>query len=113
VRSTDGTRELLELTASLAAEFLETLDDRPVFPDVSVDELRAALGGSLPDGPTEPAQVVADLARAADDGLVAIPGGRYFGFVIGGAVPPRSRPTGSPRPGTRTPACTSAGRPRR
>jgi glutamate/tyrosine decarboxylase-like PLP-dependent enzyme len=31
--------------------------------------------------------VVAELARAADDGVVAIPGGRYFGFVIGGAVP--------------------------
>src|SRR5207244_3572841 len=59
----------------------------PVCPDVSVDELRAALGGPLPDGPTKPAHVVADLARAADDGLVAIPGGRYFGFVIGGAVP--------------------------
>ncbi|HEX6700767.1 MAG TPA: pyridoxal-dependent decarboxylase [Gaiellaceae bacterium] len=31
--------------------------------------------------------MVAELARAADDGIVAIPGGRYFGFVIGGAVP--------------------------
>jgi glutamate/tyrosine decarboxylase-like PLP-dependent enzyme len=31
--------------------------------------------------------VIAELAAAADPGLVATPGGRYFGFVIGGSVP--------------------------
>jgi glutamate/tyrosine decarboxylase-like PLP-dependent enzyme len=30
---------------------------------------------------------VTDLAEAADRGIVAEPGGRHFGFVIGGAVP--------------------------
>jgi glutamate/tyrosine decarboxylase-like PLP-dependent enzyme len=31
--------------------------------------------------------VIAELAAAAEPGLVAEPSGRYFGFVIGGAVP--------------------------
>ena len=84
---TDGSRDHLGLTASIAGDFLGSLDSRPVFPDASVDELRAALGGALPEGPIDPAQVVRELAEAADPGLVAIPGGRYFGFVIGGAVP--------------------------
>src|SRR3954447_26219740 len=82
-----ATRELLGLTADLAADFLDSLDARPVFPDASPDELRERLGGPLPEGPTPPRKVVADLAANANGGLVAMPGGRYFGFVIGGAVP--------------------------
>ena len=31
--------------------------------------------------------MVHELARAAEPGLVAIPSGRYFGFVIGGGLP--------------------------
>src|SRR4051812_39826920 len=81
------TRELLALTADLAADFLDSLDARPVFPDASPDELRERLGGPLPEGPTPPRKVVADLAANANGGLIAMPGGRYFGFVIGGAVP--------------------------
>ena len=80
-------RELLELTAGLAADFLDSLDERAVYPPASVEELRARLGGPLPESPAAPRDVIAALAEDADGGLVAIPGGRYFGFVIGGAVP--------------------------
>ena len=87
IPSSRGARELLELTASLAADFLDSLDERPVFPAASLEELRAALGSPLPDDPIEPARVVRELAEAANPGVVAMAGGRYFGFVIGGAVP--------------------------
>jgi glutamate/tyrosine decarboxylase-like PLP-dependent enzyme len=80
-------RALLRRTADLAADFLEGVDDRPVVPRASADELRARLGGPLPDDPTEPQAVVEELAAAADPGLVAIPSGRYFGFVNGGELP--------------------------
>ena len=80
-------RALLHRTADLAADFLDSLEDRPVFPRTSVEELRAALGGELPDGPTDPEEVIERLAAAADPGLVAMAGGRYFGFVIGGGLP--------------------------
>ena len=80
-------RELLRRTAEIAADFLETLDDRPVWPSASVGELREALGGALPDRPVDPLVVVEELAKTADPGVVAIPGGRYFGFVIGGSLP--------------------------
>jgi glutamate/tyrosine decarboxylase-like PLP-dependent enzyme len=80
-------RELLRETADLAADFLETLPDRPVYPRVELEDLRARLGGPVPDAPTDPAAVVRELAAAGDAGAVAIPSGRYFGFVIGGAVP--------------------------
>jgi glutamate/tyrosine decarboxylase-like PLP-dependent enzyme len=80
-------RELLHETADLAADFLESLPDRTVHPDVEVAELRARLGGPVPDGPTDPREVVAELASVGSEAAVAIPGPRYFGFVIGGAVP--------------------------
>jgi glutamate/tyrosine decarboxylase-like PLP-dependent enzyme len=80
-------RGLLEETAGLAADYLEGLPERPVGWSASVDALRARLDGPLPDAPVDPRKVVADLAAAVDPGLVASPSGRYFGFVIGGAVP--------------------------
>jgi glutamate/tyrosine decarboxylase-like PLP-dependent enzyme len=83
----DETRDVLRRTAEHAADFLETLGERPVYPDVGVDELREALGGPVPEGPTDPARVVDELVARAEPGVVAIPSGRYFGFVIGGAVP--------------------------
>jgi glutamate/tyrosine decarboxylase-like PLP-dependent enzyme len=80
-------RNLLQRTADLAADFLDSLDDRPVFPQVSVDDLRESLDVPLQEEPLEPERVVEELAAAAAPGLVAMPSGRYFGFVIGGALP--------------------------
>jgi glutamate/tyrosine decarboxylase-like PLP-dependent enzyme len=80
-------RRLLEDTAGIAADYLEGIPDRPVGWTASVGELRASLGGPLPEEPSDPREVIAELAAAAEPGLVASPGGRYFGFVIGGAVP--------------------------
>jgi glutamate/tyrosine decarboxylase-like PLP-dependent enzyme len=83
----DDVRALLERTASIAADYLESLGDRRVFPDVTPEELRAALGGPLPEQPIDPETVVTDLAEAAEPGVLATGTGRYFGFVIGGALP--------------------------
>jgi len=80
-------RELLRRTAEIAAGFVESLDERPVWPSATVDELRAALGGPLPDGPVDPVQVIEELADAVEPGVVGMAGGRYFGFVIGGSLP--------------------------
>ena len=80
-------RDLLRATAGHAADFLDSLDGRPIFPRATAEELRAALGGPVPDGPTDAETVVEELVAAADPGTVAIPSGRYFGFVIGGSVP--------------------------
>jgi glutamate/tyrosine decarboxylase-like PLP-dependent enzyme len=83
----DPVRELLGLTADYSSQFLERLDERPVRPDASIEELRAALGGPLPKGGTDAAQVIAELIEAAEPGIMAMPSGRFFGFVIGGALP--------------------------
>lgn len=78
---------LLRRTAELAIEFLESLDERPVAARADRRQLLAALGGPLPDDGAPPLEVIEDLVAGADDGIVAIPGPRYFGFVIGGSLP--------------------------
>ena len=80
-------RDLLRHTADVAADYAESLHERPVFPDVEPEELRAALGGPLPEEPLPAEAVVEELAAAAEPGVVALGSGRYFGFVIGGALP--------------------------
>jgi glutamate/tyrosine decarboxylase-like PLP-dependent enzyme len=78
---------LLKRTADLAVEFLDSLPERRVGPVVPIEELRASLGGPLPERGEDPREVVEHLARAADPGLTAMAGPRYFGFVTGGHVP--------------------------
>jgi glutamate/tyrosine decarboxylase-like PLP-dependent enzyme len=84
-RSND--RELLRRTADLAADFLESLDGRPVAPSAGRDELLASLGGPLPPAGLPATDVIEELASNADAGVVAMAGPRYFGFVIGGSLP--------------------------
>jgi glutamate/tyrosine decarboxylase-like PLP-dependent enzyme len=80
-------RELLRRAAELAADHLDTLETRPVYPQVSVDELAGRIEMPLPDGPTDPAIVVEELAAALEPGVVASQSGRYVGFVVGSSLP--------------------------
>src|SRR5689334_7300015 len=70
-----------------ASDWLSALADRAVPAGVSVDDVVDALGPELPDSPADPAEVVDLLAGAVGPGLVAMPSGRFFGFVIGGTHP--------------------------
>jgi glutamate/tyrosine decarboxylase-like PLP-dependent enzyme len=81
-------RELLTAAAEHAADFLETLPEVRVNADVlDVRALREALALPLSDGPTDPRTVLDDLVAAASPGIVRSQSPRYFGFVIGGAMP--------------------------
>jgi hypothetical protein len=80
-------RSLLVETAAHVADYRSAAADSPVAPGPgAADAVRAALGG-LRDEPAEPAAVVKELTAAVEPGLVATTGHRYFGFVIGGALP--------------------------
>jgi glutamate/tyrosine decarboxylase-like PLP-dependent enzyme len=78
---------LLRQTIDAAAAFLRSITERPVGLPIPAERLRATLGGPLRDEGLAPERVIHDLVHAADSGLVASAGPRYFGFVIGGSHP--------------------------
>lgn len=81
---------LFARAAQVAADYRLRVGDLPVQPSTGRVELDKAFGGSLPRDPTPAAEVVERLVAAAEPGLVATVGPRYFGFVIGGASPASS-----------------------
>jgi glutamate/tyrosine decarboxylase-like PLP-dependent enzyme len=84
----DDTRALLADAAACGARYLEGLDGRGVAPaPEAVDRLRAALDGALPEAPAGGAEVLDFLDSFGSPATVASAGGRYFGFVTGGALP--------------------------
>lgn len=80
-------RELLEQTAQLAISYLEGLETRSVAPPPEAVAKLSALDEALPQNPTAPDQVIALLDEICSPATAAMAGPRYFGFVIGGALP--------------------------
>lgn len=79
-------RELLVAAAERAIDYLERLDERGVAPDPAAVARLAELDVPLPDGPSPADQTVA-LLDAHSAATMAMAGRRFFGFVIGGALP--------------------------
>ena len=80
-------KDLLDRTVAHATRYLETVDSRPLAATASLDELRARLAKPLPEGPTEPEQVIDALVRDTEGGILGSTSGRFFGWVTGGTLP--------------------------
>src|SRR5580658_7932984 len=81
----DSYRPALEAAARLALDYLENLGQRPVAGfDLALLE---RLDRPLADDGMAPEQVIAELVNDAEPGIIGTAGGRFFGWVIGGAVP--------------------------
>jgi len=70
-----------------AKSWLDSMPDRSIPPRLAADEIAPSFAGPLPQGPTDPAEVIDLLAALAEPGLMAMPSGRFFGWVIGGTLP--------------------------
>ncbi len=80
-------RALLERTQAHAADFLEGLDARSVAATVDAATLRRRLGSALGDAGIPAKQVIDELVIASEGGHLGSAGGRFFAWVIGGALP--------------------------
>jgi len=86
--NSNDTHELLANAASRSAHYLEGLKDRSVAPKaVSVERLLAALDAPVPDTPADAGEILSFIDEYGSPATVASAGGRYFGFVTGGALP--------------------------
>lgn len=78
---------LFERAAHVAARHRSGLPVTRVAPAVDAATLRLEVDAVLRDAPTPAGEVLDELVRAFTPGLAATPGPRFFGFVIGGALP--------------------------
>ena len=79
--------DVLRQVSRWSAGWLDSLATRPVGVPVSAADVRAGFDDHLSDRGEPVGQVISDLARAWEPGLVASAGPRYFGFVTGGTLP--------------------------
>jgi glutamate/tyrosine decarboxylase-like PLP-dependent enzyme len=79
--------DLLGAAAKHATSYLESLPERPVEAERGPSAVRGALESVLPEAPVDSRRVLDELVAEAEPGVTAMGSARYFGFVIGGALP--------------------------
>ena len=78
---------LLTDVARRSAAYLDTLDGRRVAPSNEAVTGLGDLTGAFPETGISAAEIVRQLDETAGPATIASAGGRYFGFVTGGALP--------------------------
>jgi glutamate/tyrosine decarboxylase-like PLP-dependent enzyme len=78
---------LLTDTAERATRYVEGIASRKVLPSLEAIARLDGLGGPLPENSCDTATLIALLDDLGSPATVATTGGRYFGFVTGGALP--------------------------
>src|SRR6266545_8403642 len=78
---------VLDTASRAALEYLAGLPERRVSPDPNALAALAGFDVEVPEGPSDPADVVANLHRLGSPATTASAGGRFFGLVVGGTLP--------------------------
>jgi glutamate/tyrosine decarboxylase-like PLP-dependent enzyme len=83
----DSPYAILDVAAQRARTYLERLGERAVAPDARAVHALQELDTALPEAGTPAAETLDVLDRAVSPATMAMAGPRFFGFVIGGALP--------------------------
>lgn len=86
-RKDESVKELLGLASNFAVHYLEEINHRGVAPSTEAVGNLALLDGPLPEGPSDPVEVLRKLNAMISPATLATAGSRFFGFVIGSALP--------------------------
>ncbi|RZF27675.1 aspartate aminotransferase family protein [Paraburkholderia sp. UYCP14C] len=78
---------VLDNALTYAKNYIEGLANSKVNASATLDELRARFLSALPEDGTDACEVIDQLVKDASDGIVGSAGGRFFAYVIGGALP--------------------------
>jgi glutamate/tyrosine decarboxylase-like PLP-dependent enzyme len=79
--------DLLNDAAQRAGRYLESLDTRSVAPEAQALAALAGFDQAFPELTTSAEAVLAELDEIGSPATMASAGGRFFGFVTGGALP--------------------------
>ena len=80
-------RDLLHEAAERSIRYIESLDERHVAPRPDDVDRLSCLDVTLPARSTDPRAVLQQLDEIGSPATMAMAGPRFFGFVIGGALP--------------------------
>lgn len=80
-------QEIYRQAQEYASAYLAAQTDRPPFPTPAALANLAQFDEALPAAPTAASEVLAMLHKFGSPATTALNGGRYFGFVNGGALP--------------------------
>ncbi|MBN1943603.1 MAG: aspartate aminotransferase family protein [Phycisphaerae bacterium] len=78
---------IIDEFSRIAKDYLQQINDRSVFPHSEDLEKMKLLDVPLQKQPIDPVKVIQELHEFGSKATVASAGSRYFGFVIGGALP--------------------------
>lgn len=80
-------QDLMKFAFDASIEYVDGLDNRSVVVSEHQLDALSSLWESLPEGSSAPETALAKLKSTVAPATVATTGGRYFGFVVGGALP--------------------------
>jgi glutamate/tyrosine decarboxylase-like PLP-dependent enzyme len=83
----DLVSRLVRDAAERGIRYLDGLDRRPVGPSPEAVAALDRLREPLPEGPSDPFEVLRQLDEIGSPATMGMAGGRFFGFVIGGTLP--------------------------
>lgn len=79
--------QLLRDAAERSIQYLAGLDERRVSPAIEAIESLREIDAQMPEGPGNDATILSVLDNVGSPATVASAGPRFFGFVVGGALP--------------------------
>jgi glutamate/tyrosine decarboxylase-like PLP-dependent enzyme len=80
-------RKPLEASLANALSYLNSLDRNSVGATADLHTLRGRLAKPLANAGVAPEEVIRELVRDVEGGIIGSAGGRFFAWVIGGSVP--------------------------
>lgn len=81
-------RRFFEQAQTYAFDYMDTINERNVYPDRAALENLKVFDEPLPSNAGNPEEILQMLHKYGSPASVASTGGRYFGFVVGGTFPP-------------------------
>ena len=89
-------KSLLEQAKQYAFDYIDGIENRPVYPDTAAVNNLNRFDEPLPEHPQSGDEVLTQLKDYGGPATVAQTGGRYFGFVNGGVAPYEDSIHGNP-----------------